>query len=270
MDTTFSIRAALSHGWMLFKHSWRDLVLLGLLIGFINIGLQLLNMIPFIGWLIGTVLGILVGIGTVVILLDIYDKREVELKKLFTQVKYFWRWVGLGIISMLIVMGGYVLLIVPGIIAGIALMFPKFLLVDKDMGVMESIRTSWAITKGKRLKLFLFILVVAGLNLLGLIALFFGLLITAPVTFLATLYVYKTLLKQAEDNKLIPVEKLQKAPLIFMIIGILAIGLMLIGVFSMGMMGAINKSEMMLGTDIDDSSMGIPVGLMQNTDSDEQ
>jgi len=91
MDTTFSIRGALSHGWSLYKESWKDLVLLGLFIGVINIGLQLLNMVPFLGVLISTVLGILVGIGTMSILLDVYDKREFEFKKLFTQVKYFWR-----------------------------------------------------------------------------------------------------------------------------------------------------------------------------------
>jgi len=67
-------------------------------------------------------------------------------------------------------------------------MFPKFLLVDKDMSILESIRTSWAITKGVRLKLFLFMLVVMGVNLLGAIALFLGLLVTVPVTFLATLH----------------------------------------------------------------------------------
>ena len=114
-------------------------------------------------------------------------------------------------------------------------------------------------------------LVVTSVNLLGLVALFVGLLVTVPVTFLATVYIYRTLLKQAEDNKIIPVEKLQKAPLIFMVLGIITVGLILIGVFSMGMMGAINKSEMMIrGAAADDIGVGLPADLMQGIEFDEQ
>ncbi|MEI6316451.1 MAG: DUF975 family protein [bacterium] len=98
------------------------------------------------------------------------------------------------------IVGGMILLIIPGIIFAIRLAFVKFIMVEKEMKPMEALRESKRITKGYRWKLFWFFLVVLFINILGLICLFVGLLYTAPLTALATVIVYKKLSDNASQE----------------------------------------------------------------------
>jgi uncharacterized membrane protein len=61
------------------------------------------------------------------------------------------------------------------------------------------LKESWRITNGNKWQLFLFGLVLIGLNLVGLLALVVGLLVTAPITWLAATHAYRTLASQAGD-----------------------------------------------------------------------
>jgi len=56
--------------------------------------------------------------------------------------KYTWRMVVMGLVAGLIVLVGLILLIVPGIIAIMRLMFAPYHLVDKDLSVREALKAS--------------------------------------------------------------------------------------------------------------------------------
>ncbi|MFQ5551374.1 MAG: hypothetical protein ACE5FJ_09075, partial [Gemmatimonadales bacterium] len=55
------------------------------------------------------------------------------------------------------------------------------------------IRHSWSITEGAAGKLFLLMLVLAGINVLGMLALGIGMLLTAPTALVAMGYTYRQL-----------------------------------------------------------------------------
>ncbi len=96
----------------------------------------------------------------------------------------------------LAVIGGMILLIVPGIILSIALGMNMFFIVDQKMGPIESLKASRALTKGVRWQLFCFGGALLLFNLAGLLCLVIGLLFTIPVSCVATAYVYDHLRNQ--------------------------------------------------------------------------
>ncbi|MFZ2555571.1 MAG: DUF975 family protein [Minisyncoccia bacterium] len=105
----------------------------------------------------------------------------------------FWYYVGAKILTGIIVIIGLVLLIVPGVIAALALIFATYLIIDRNMGPIEAMKESVRITKGHRWQLFLLALALLGLNILGALALMIGLLVTVPVSLFTLAHVYRAL-----------------------------------------------------------------------------
>jgi len=64
------------------------------------------------------------------------------------------------------------------------------------MGPIASMKESYAITKGRFWKLLGFWIVIGLFNLLGLIPFGIGLLVTVPVSALASIYVYRELSRE--------------------------------------------------------------------------
>jgi len=88
------------------------------------------------------------------------------------------------------------LLIVPGIIWGIKFWFFDYFVIDKGLGSIEALKKSSAITEGHKWNLFIFFLVITGINLLGAIFLLVGLFATMPITMIVAAFVYRRLLAQ--------------------------------------------------------------------------
>lgn len=101
--------------------------------------------------------------------------------------------VGVGLLGGLIILCGFILLVIPGIWVAVRLCFASLAYLDRKDGVQKSLRYSWNITKGKHFwTVLLTVLVVAGLYLLGALALGIGLLIAYPLAsiLLAKLYLW--------------------------------------------------------------------------------
>lgn len=75
----------------------------------------------------------------------------------------------------------------------ITFMFWNYYLVDKDTKVWEAFKKSSEITKGIKIKLTGFFLLMALVILGGILALIIGLLVAYPVTLLAETYLYRKL-----------------------------------------------------------------------------
>lgn len=105
----------------------------------------------------------------------------------------FLPYVGVKILTALAVLLGLVLLIVPGIIAALALMFATYLVIDRKLGVIEALKESARLTKGNRWNLLILMLALVGINILGALALLVGLLVSVPVSLLAIAHAYRTL-----------------------------------------------------------------------------
>lgn len=86
---------------------------------------------------------------------------------------------------------GLVLLVVPGLIAIVRLGFFGFILVEEGIKPVHALKKSWAITRGRFWPLLGLGAVLFLINLAGALAAGIGLLITAPLSLLATVYVYE-------------------------------------------------------------------------------
>ena len=97
----------------------------------------------------------------------------------------------LTLVVTLAVLGGTILLIIPGIMLALGFQFAGYYMADNpEVGIKDSLKRSWRGTKGLKWKLLLFVLVLGLINIGGMILLGVGLLITMPLTSLALAHVY--------------------------------------------------------------------------------
>jgi uncharacterized membrane protein len=143
--------------------------------------------------LVSLVLGVLATLAATTFALRAHDDiAGVQLGDLWNP-QPFWRFLGAQILLAIILIVGFLLLIVPGVIAAVGLGFSPYLVVDRAKGPIEALKESWRITKGHKWQLFLLGLVIIGINILGLLALVVGLLVSIPVSWLAVTHAYRTL-----------------------------------------------------------------------------
>lgn len=94
------------------------------------------------------------------------------------------------LLYILAIIGGTLLLIVPGIILGVSL-WPAFLLVmEDDLAPTDAVSGAWALTLGHKKALFDLFLVSVAMLIAGLLAFGVGLLVAGPVTALAWIHAY--------------------------------------------------------------------------------
>lgn len=158
-----------------------------------------LSLITVLMSLASMVIGVFVEMGLTMFFLKAHDAVDgVSINHLWNP-KPFWKYVGGKILTSIIVLIGFVLLIIPGIIAALGLMFVTYLIVDRHMNPIDAIKESWRITKGHKWELFLLALALIGLNIVGFLLLLVGLLVTVPVSMLAVVHVYRTLEHKASE-----------------------------------------------------------------------
>lgn len=148
-----------------------------------------------------SIFSIFLTMGLINIALIIYDGKKPQFNDLFSCYSLFFRFFVASILYLLIVAGGFILLIIPGIIWGLQFYFVECLVIDKKMGPIEALKKSLEITRGNRANLLLFLLLLVLINIIGFIALFVGLLVTMPVSLLATTFFYRKLLEQKEEKE---------------------------------------------------------------------
>jgi len=76
-------------------------------------------------------------------------------------------------------------------------MFTSFIVIDRALGPIDAMKESKRITSGYRWRLLGFVLLLALINLAGVIALVVGLLVTVPVTSIAFANAYRVLSDRA-------------------------------------------------------------------------
>jgi len=144
--------------------------------------------------LVGMLASVWMTCGTTMIYLLYQQGKKAEVTVLFTSVDRFLTVLGATILISLIVLAGLILFIVPGIMWAIKYQFVVPLILDQKLGVMEAMRRSDEITKGKKMSIFMFDLTMLGVVILGALALLVGLFVAIPVVGLAQIDLYKKLL----------------------------------------------------------------------------
>lgn len=194
----FSIKESLRYGWEKFKANMN----LSLGSTLFVVALSLLGEAfdgkggaSFILVIALIVFSVIVRIGYTKIFLRMADGEDPKFSEIFDSYKMFWTFLGVSILTGLAVLGGFLLLIIPGIIWMIKYSFSSLILIDTNGRPVASMKESGAITKGSKWKLLGFYIVLGLVNILGAIALGVGLLVSIPVSMFATIHVYRELSK---------------------------------------------------------------------------
>ena len=190
----FSIKESIKYGWEKFKAN-KEIVLLTTLFLFAISSLGNANNKAFFWTLAVMVFSVILKIGYTRIFLKICDGESPKFVEIFKEYRLFWKYLGTSILTCLTVLGGLILLIIPGIFWAVRFSFAALIVIDTGMRPIAAMKKSYAITKGKVWKLLGFFIVLALVNILGVIALVVGLLVSVPVSTFAWIYVYRELLK---------------------------------------------------------------------------
>lgn len=206
---TFSIRAAMSHGWGIFKTNKKLLVgatfvlmVAGALLNITRGSFNKHGFSSLIVWAAIIIISIIVKIGYLKMTIKLEDDEPATMRELYAHSKLFIKYFLTGILLGLFIGIGFVLLIVPGFYVLVTYGFAPVIVIDEYVTVKEAFRRSERMAAGVRWKLLGLLIVMIVLNIVGAIPFLLGLLITIPVSTLAYLHVYRELLNRTEEHKL--------------------------------------------------------------------
>ncbi len=161
-------------------------------------------LIKFFGSPIFKVISVLVGayayFGVTRITLDLIQEKSTGIGRFGDIIELYPKTLGQYLLNLIIILAGFVLLIIPGLIMFFGFSMGIFLMLEKKTSIIDSFKTSWAMTKGYKWKLFFIVLGLLGINLLGLLCLVLGLLVTVPLTMLVQAEVYRRLYHNFEQR----------------------------------------------------------------------
>ncbi len=200
----FSIGEALSFGWQVTKSNILFFILLYIIISIVNFVPGVLSDavressagLSLIITLAGMVLSWVVSMGYIKILISFVDRESAEMGDLFSCFPLIFKYFFASILVGIVVLIGFVLLIIPGIIFSLMFMFYSYAIVDREAGPIESMKISADITRGAKWNLLGLLIITVLINLVGLLCLVVGLLVTIPMTSVALAHVYRTLEQQ--------------------------------------------------------------------------
>ncbi|WP_026899150.1 DUF975 family protein [Daejeonella oryzae] len=95
----------------------------------------------------------------------------------------------------------FILIAIPIAYFTVRLCFVVCFIVDQDSGSSESISQSWTLTSGNFWMILVLFLVILGLNILGAMALFVGLLFTVPFSSLIIIIAYRHMVNNYTDEE---------------------------------------------------------------------
>ena len=147
-----------------------------------------------------TLFTMLIMIGMLKIYFELYEGKKAEISTLFTSYEPYLDYLLCSILLMLIILGGFLLLIVPGIIWALKYQFAIYLVIDRKMKPVEAIKLSGKITHGHKVNLFLFYWVLVGVSLLGFFCCCIGLIPAMIIIAFAHIHVYRVLLSDYEKG----------------------------------------------------------------------
>lgn len=141
-----------------------------------------------------SILSLVLELGSINLILKVIDGKNPQIADMYKYpnlaMKVIKTFIGSFLFGLMVV-GGLILLVVPGIYLAIRFMFFSYYIVDKDAGIIDSLKMSWKLTDKAVVNLFLFDLLIIGLNILGAIALGVGLLITVPISLISVTVLYR-------------------------------------------------------------------------------
>jgi uncharacterized membrane protein len=203
-EERLDVGGAISYGWRMMVDNILFFVLLFLIFLvvtgiFYGIGGAFIKypVLTTIMYVIGFLVTVYIHMAIVNISLKIYNEEKADFRDIFTASRFFWRFLLADILYNLMVTIGLVLCIIPGIYFGIKYHFFGYIIIEQDMGVLDSLKKSWQITNGAWWDLFLLAILLWLIALAGVILCGVGVLFAWPIIFMAVVYAYKRIVDTA-------------------------------------------------------------------------
>ena len=143
--------------------------------------------------LTGWILGFIVEMGLVKISLQFCDNIKGKLDDLLSSFDLLLPFIAATFIYGLIMLGGFMLFVVPMIIWGIQFSLYPYFIVEKKLGPIEALKASSRATMGAKWDLLLFWILLLLINIAGLAVFVVGIFATIPTSMVAYAYVYRRL-----------------------------------------------------------------------------
>lgn len=166
------------------------------------------NHMPFLSFIVSVPVGIAM-LTVAIIIANGHKPKYEDLFKSFDDYKITLNYFIASIIYMVVIIAGFIFFIIPGIYLAVRLQFYKFLVIEnKNKSPTEILKESYKMTEGHFWELFSFIIVIVVINLIGAIPFGLGLIITIPLSVIASAVLYKKLLPHHQAHAHVPVSVL--------------------------------------------------------------
>jgi len=212
-NKSFNFSDVLGYGWGVMKANFWFFVGLGIVYAVVNSVTDMLSeiiknvyaptalvaIVHIILGIVGGVISVVLSIGLIKILLSFCDGVKPRFGTLLDGWDCFWRYVGTMTLYSLIIFGGFLLLVIPGIIWAIKFSLSYYFVIDKGLSPIAALKASARTTMGVKWELFGFGILCALINVLGFICLIVGLFATYPMVLVAATLVYRQLASQTPE-----------------------------------------------------------------------
>lgn len=179
--------ACYGHGWQQLWKYFLELLLISIIAFVIGIPSSMggwAKNIPFLSGMLGFISFIYtllivnpVDYGVSFAFLKAARREKLEINDMFEAFKNYWNAVLANLLVGVIVVIGLFLFIVPGIIFYCKLIFTRYLVVERKMGVIEAVQESWRMTRGHAGTVFLIALIAIPLYIAGFICFGVGIIV---------------------------------------------------------------------------------------------
>jgi hypothetical protein len=194
MQFTFKIGAKIKEAWLLYKLHFGTFILLfaiTLVVKAVGSGRNwILAILSYVISLILVYIWIRFG-------LSLIDKKDFNpfSKEALPSLAQFWNLFKTIILYMLCILGGMILLVIPGLYICGRLIFAIYLSVEKNQGARITVEEAWNMTKGYGWQLFWKSFLIGLFSAAGFIVFFVGGFVTYPIGFIVFVMMYREFTK---------------------------------------------------------------------------
>ncbi|RAI92131.1 hypothetical protein [Algoriphagus yeomjeoni] len=129
------------------------------------------------------------------------QKEYIDFQNFFDGFKYWWDLVITNLISSILIVGGIILLIVPGVYLLVGYLFCLLFVIFGGFDFWTSMELSRKLIQTNWLKFFLFLLVLLALNIAGFLFFIVGLFVTIPMSYLSVYILFEELTIDAIEEE---------------------------------------------------------------------
>lgn len=197
--------------WKAMQKSFWPLLLVMIIVGLtspsVSIKAEDLQMPGIIAALFALAFALFIGnpikYGADYIFLKAVRGNTFEVREIFDGFKNYLNVVLAALLTTSIIVGGFLLLIIPGIVFACRLAFVSYLVMDKELEPIAAIEESWRLTKGYGWNIFGMAMLTIPIVIGGLLALIFGVFVS--ITWISTAFatMYQAVIdERAEEEHL--------------------------------------------------------------------